>query len=103
MDEQGDQPTAIHHSKLFVVGTPCNVADGPLLVKGDSDAVIKIASCTEKIHGRLSIVALVGVVDLGLGDHQGLRSEIVPFDLSTTCKRSLSTLEHRKGREDRKS
>ena len=56
---------------------------GSLLVEGDSDAAIKIASCTEKIHGRLSTVALVGVADLGLGDRQGLRSEIVPFDVST--------------------
>ena len=81
MDEQGDQPTAVHHSKLFAVGIPCNVMDGPLLVEGD--AATKIASCIEKIHGRLSTVALVGVVDLGLGDNQGLRSKGIPFDLST--------------------
>ena len=80
MDEKGYQLTAVHHSKLFAVGTPCNVVDGSLLVKGG--AAIKIACCTEKIHGRRSIVTHIGVVDLGLGEHQGLGSEVVPLDLS---------------------
>jgi hypothetical protein len=70
---------AVHHSKLLAVGTPCNVVDRSLLV--ERDAAVKIASCAEKIHGRLSIVAHVGVVDLGLSDDQGLSSEVVPLDL----------------------
>lgn len=53
--------------------------DRTLFVEGD--AAVKVASCTEKVHGRLSVVAHVGVVDLGLGDNQGLRSEVVPLNL----------------------
>ena len=55
--------------------------DGSLLVEGDT--AIEIAGCTDKIHGRLSVVAHVGIVDLGLGDDQSLSSEIVPLDLGT--------------------
>ena len=80
MDEKGDQLTAVHNSKPIAIGTPCNVVDGSLLVEGDT--AIKIACCTEKIHGRLSTVTHFGVVDLGLGKHQGLGSEVVPLDLN---------------------
>ena len=78
-DEQGDQPTAIHHAKLFAIGTPCNIMDGTFLIEGDT--ATKIASCTEKIQVRLSIVAHVGVVDLSLDDNQGLCSKVIPFNL----------------------
>lgn len=77
--ELGDQLTTVHNPKLFAVRTPSNIVNGSLLVEGD--AAVKIACYAEKIHGRLSIVAHVGVVDLGLGDDQCLSSEVVPLDL----------------------
>ena len=49
----------------------------------EGDMAIKITSYTNKIYGRLSIAAHVGVVDLGLGDDRSLNSEIVPLDLGT--------------------
>lgn len=53
--------------------------DRALLVQGDS--AVKVACCGKQVHSSLSVVTLVRVVYLCLGEQQHLSPKSIPFDL----------------------
>ena len=58
--------TSINHTELLRIRTPCKIMNWPFLVKCDS--AVKVTRCAEEIHSCLAVIALVGIVYLGLSE-----------------------------------
>ena len=53
--------------------------DGTILV--ESNAAVEVACSAKQVKATsLAIVALIGLIHLGLSEHQHLRAQIVPLD-----------------------
>ena len=70
---------AVNHAELLGVGRPRHVVDGALLVK--SDTSVERAVGAQEVHVGLAVVALVGLVNLCLRQHNQSSSELVPLEL----------------------
>ena len=70
---------AVDDTELFRVGRPRNVVDGTLLV--ELDARVKGTVGAEDVHVGLAVVALVGLVDVGLRQDDDAGAEVVPLEL----------------------
>lgn len=91
--------TSIDHTELLRVGAPRKIVDRSLLIQ--CNPAVKVARSTEKVHPCLSVVTLVGVIDLGLCQEQDLGSKSVPFDLGaiSLVKRLLARRSTVEGQE----
>lgn len=70
---------AVYDTELLGVGGPRHVVDRALLVK--SDASVERAVGAQEVHVGLAVVALVGLVNLCLRQHNQSSSELVPLEL----------------------
>ena len=76
--------TAKNDTELLRVRTPCEIMDGAFLVEWHT--TVKVARGTDQIQtAGLSVVALVGLVYIGLCEDEDLRAERVPLDLRALC------------------
>lgn len=72
MDEKG-KPTSVDDSELLRVGSPGEVVNGSLLV--ESDSALEATSKGDQVEVGLSVVGLVGLIDVRGGEEKSLQGE----------------------------